>query len=279
MNNLGEEFIWWFGKIEDINDPLQLGRVRVRCYGWYNEDVQEIPTADLPWAQPIQPITSSAQSEIGQSPTGLKIGSWVVGFFMDGNEAQRPMIMGSIAGIPNNTHDVDSRARGINNISKTPDNTIGEPADPYNAQYPDNHTIKTESGHLIELDDTPDNERIHVYHKSGTFIEIHPNGDVVTQHKNGWRSVTGNDKLHITVDFDIVVDGDCNWTTNGSVNWHVTGNYQRTVEGASHLRYNGDKWEHIGADTYSRHEEGTDYSCPTDPPRTSDNSCDDVNSV
>jgi hypothetical protein len=36
-----------------------------------------------------------------------------------------------------------------------------------------------ESGHLIEYDDTPGYERIHIFHKSGTFIEIHPDGKMV----------------------------------------------------------------------------------------------------
>ena len=55
--------------------------------------------------------------------------------------------------------------------------------------------------------DTSNAERIHVYHKSGTFIEMHPNGDVVTHHKNGFRTVTGNDKLHVTGDLNIVAVG------------------------------------------------------------------------
>ena len=70
-----------------------------------------------------------------------------------------------------------------------------------------NHVYESESGHVIEIDDTSNAERIHVYHKSGTFIEMHPNGDVVTHHKNGFRTVTGNDKLHVTGDLNIVADG------------------------------------------------------------------------
>jgi len=100
MKNLGEEFVWWYGVVEDRADPLQLGRVRVRCYGWHTDNKKDIPTEDLPWAQPIQDITSAAISGIGKSATGLVEGTWVIGFFADGKEAQRPIIMGSIAGIP-----------------------------------------------------------------------------------------------------------------------------------------------------------------------------------
>ena len=60
MKKLGEDFIWWYGVVEDRADPLELGRVRVRCYGWHTDDLKEIPTDSLPWAQPIQDITSAA---------------------------------------------------------------------------------------------------------------------------------------------------------------------------------------------------------------------------
>ncbi len=100
MKNIGTEFIWWFGIVEDRDDPLQLGRVRVRCYGHHTDDKNAMPKEDLPWAQPVQDITSAAMGDVGQSATGLVEGSWVVGFFLDGKESQRPVIMGSIAGIP-----------------------------------------------------------------------------------------------------------------------------------------------------------------------------------
>ena len=100
MKNLGEQFVWWYGVVEDRADPLELGRVRVRCYGWHTDNLDELPTKDLPWAQPIQDITSAAISGIGKSATGIVEGTWVVGFFADGNEAQRPVVMGTMAGIP-----------------------------------------------------------------------------------------------------------------------------------------------------------------------------------
>jgi hypothetical protein len=39
MKNLGEQFIWWYGVVEDRADPLELGRVRVRCYGWHTDNL------------------------------------------------------------------------------------------------------------------------------------------------------------------------------------------------------------------------------------------------
>jgi hypothetical protein len=65
----------------------------------------DLPTKDLPWAQPIQDITSAAISGIGKSATGIVEGTWVVGFFADGEEAQRPIVMGTLAGIPTSLPD------------------------------------------------------------------------------------------------------------------------------------------------------------------------------
>ena len=93
-------------------------------------------------------------------------------------------------------------------LIKVPDTVTGEPSNPYNAVYPKNHVFESESGHVIEIDDTTDAERIHVYHKSGSFVEFHPNGDIVTQHKNGFKTVTGNDNIHVTGDLTIKADGD-----------------------------------------------------------------------
>ena len=39
MQSVGDKFNWWFGVVEDRNDPLKLGRVRVRCYGWHTDDL------------------------------------------------------------------------------------------------------------------------------------------------------------------------------------------------------------------------------------------------
>lgn len=100
---LGKEgFVWWHGVVEDVMDPLQLGRCRVRIFGFHSHNKVELPTVDLPWAYPMQPITSAALSGVGQSPTGLLVGSHVFGFFRDGEDAQDPIVIGSFGGIPQN---------------------------------------------------------------------------------------------------------------------------------------------------------------------------------
>jgi len=45
-------------------------------------------------------------------------------------------------------------------------------------KYPFNHVYESESGHVIEIDDTPDYERINVFHRSGARIEINNKGEI-----------------------------------------------------------------------------------------------------
>lgn len=94
MNNI------YFGVVEDrVSDPLKLGRCKVRVIGLHTEDKTELPTADLPWATVMQPVTSAAMSGIGHSPVGPVEGSWVIVMFNDEHK-QYPIILGTIGGIP-----------------------------------------------------------------------------------------------------------------------------------------------------------------------------------
>ena len=87
-------FSWWQGVVEDRNDPEQFGRYRVRIIGYHTLDKNVLPTESLPWSIPMQPVTSAAISGVGSSPTGLVEGSSVIGFFVDGEDSQIPVIMG-----------------------------------------------------------------------------------------------------------------------------------------------------------------------------------------
>ena len=74
--------------------------MRGRCLGLHTDDNIKLPTADLPWAHPMNPITSATVSGVGQTPLGVVEGTWVVGFFQDGEESQQPIIMGTLPGVP-----------------------------------------------------------------------------------------------------------------------------------------------------------------------------------
>src|SRR5574343_1283476 len=87
-------FIWWKGVVEDRKDPLMIGRLRVRIFGWHNQDKTELPTEELPWALPEFPIDHF------QNVVGAREGDWVRGYFVDGVKAQQPVVSAIMLGIP-----------------------------------------------------------------------------------------------------------------------------------------------------------------------------------
>jgi len=104
-----EGFQWFVGVVEDRQDPQTLGRLRVRCLGYHTEVLDKLKTEDLPWAHVMNPVTSATVSGLGQSPLGAVEGTWVVGFFQDGSEAQQPIIIGTLPGVPSELPDTGSK--------------------------------------------------------------------------------------------------------------------------------------------------------------------------
>ena len=327
------------GVVEDRNDPLSLGRCRVRAFGIHTEDKAMIPTEDLPWATPVMPFNSASISGIGISPTGPVEGTWVVGMFLDGIHMQQPIILGTLVGQPMEKlssgvgfsdpsgrypkekylkqSDVNKLARGEaawgeeslaqkqvgrsteiptavppiveevrpldgpvkldsagapighskDNVAAVPpgsfyfrnrwdepnprvggqggstsfidDEAKGQPWEgrsgtpPNKSAYPLNHTYTTESGHVMEYDDTEGAERIHQYHMKGTFYEIQPDGSRVTK-------VVGDDYEIFMKGKNVVVEGNMNLTVKGDVRLFVEKNLYQEVKGDYHLRVDGD---------------------------------------
>ena len=93
-------FVWFTGVVEDRNDPSKLGRVRDRCLGYHTESLTDLPTSDLPWAHIMQSTNNPSMQGLGNTPSFLVEGTWVVGFFLDAVEKQQPLIMGTLPGIP-----------------------------------------------------------------------------------------------------------------------------------------------------------------------------------
>ena len=123
-----------------------------------------------------------------------------------------------------NQHPVVQRRReGVDDLT-------GEPRTPYGAQYPFNHVRETESGHIQEFDDTPGRERIHEYHRAGTFYEIHPDGTKVTKvvgedyeivHKDKSLRVRGNVKIFVDGDASLYVRGDMDAQVDENLKFNV----------------------------------------------------------
>lgn len=271
------DYIQWIGVVEDRMDPKKLGRLRVRMVGYHTDDKSLIPSEDLFWAYPVVPITSAAMNGIGVSPTGIVEGTWCTGFFRDGHNAQDPVIMGAIGGIPadkdptlgfydpNGKYPKDdymdepdtNRLARNEKIDQTivqtkqdnedkevqkslDDGTWDEKTTPYAAEYPFNHVRETESGHTEEWDDTEDAERYHRYHKEGGFVEIHPDGTEVRKIvKDKYEIVLGDEYIHVTGNVSITVDGDANVLVKGDSRLETMGKRDEYVHGDYQLLVGG----------------------------------------
>ena len=182
-------FVWFTGVVENRNDPAKLGRVQVRCIGYHTEDLNEIPSADLPWAHVMHPVTDPSMQGLGNSPSFLTEGTWVVGFFRDANEKQQPVIMGSLPGVPASAAD---KRKGFNDPNgKYPGtishsgHTTGESDVSRLARGSDaeNHdSLITRRGFREELIDTATKPHLSNVstqssaEKRSTFNEPHPRG-------------------------------------------------------------------------------------------------------
>ena len=315
-------FVWWQGVVEDRLDPLKLGRCRVRVLGYHTDNKTDgtgIPTIDLPWATPVQPITSAAMNGIGTTPMGPVEGTWVFGFFRDGENAQEPVMFGTFGGIPEvpvnpgkgfndpggkyplpgflNEADTNRLARGIGNKtvplkgslkpkkgaedapsldlkrkSRTTEVPVAQAADmdairntgngalyseatwnepnpryggtgdssteyssvtERTSRYPHNHVRMSECGHVEEWDDSPTAERLHRFHKTGTFEEIQADGTKIVK-------VVGNDYEIVLNNKDVFVKGFCNITISGDCRMLYQGDLVHHVEGDYHLHVEGD---------------------------------------
>ena len=99
VNFIGKDgFFWWVGEVEDNEDPMELGRVRVRVLGYYTNvrggTTADLPTDSLPWATVLQHTCQPGNDGQGESSGQLQPGAIVMGFFMDGESAQMPIVIG-----------------------------------------------------------------------------------------------------------------------------------------------------------------------------------------
>ena len=323
-------FHWFIGVVEDRNDPLQVGRVRVRAVGYHTENKTILPTEDLPWATVMTSTESSGMSGLGTTPHFLVLGTHIVGFFRD-VDCQEPVILGALPGAPgqygnpnvgfadptrrssdssevdyNRSYypktpeesDINELARGVLTatnpnfregtrhvdvaaagrdqftvstvnedltIDAVTFNTFSEPrvansdntiSGTYKPTYPLNHVYETETGHLLEFDDTPDHARINIFHNSGTYMELSKNGTRVNhtagdEHNtalnrftnikdNETLTVNGSMKILVNTDriegqnFDIQIDDGANLNIQvdrGAANIVVKGNVNLKADG------------------------------------------------
>lgn len=190
---------WFQAEIVDLDDPRRMGRVKVREL--VGQDKEEVD--NLFWCHVIMPPTGANARGVGVAAVGLNENSKVFGFRVNSTLSY---IIGSFPfAVDDNNHSLSRHARGVAPVQKEYIEELGEKRTEYAAKYPHNKTITTESGHVLELDDTPRAERIHVYHKSGAYIEIFPDGSIVTKSMKDSVSVTMNNHAISVVKGDLQI--------------------------------------------------------------------------
>ena len=289
-------FVWFTGVVENRNDPAKLGRVQVRCLGYHTQDLNDIPSEDLRWAHVMHPVTDPAMQGMGNTPSFLTEGTWVIGFFRDANEKQQPIIMGSLPGVPASAadatkgfndpngkypgtishsghttgeSDVSRLARGSDaenhtslknrrttivtsvpiaikpnlegtSTQLTSDETRTTFDEPHprgvettgtsTGQYPFNHVHESESGHIIEIDDTPGGERLYRQHKSGTFEEILSDGTkTVKVFGDNYDLIVGSTNVQIRGNINLSCEGTKREFIRGDYILEVGGNFTRKI--------------------------------------------------
>ena len=90
-------FVWWIGRVADSDvwrneatdtDAGWAFRCKVRIIGYHPFDDTILSDDDLPWAHVMHPVTDPSMQGMGNSPTFLVEGSWVIGFFRDASAKQ-----------------------------------------------------------------------------------------------------------------------------------------------------------------------------------------------
>lgn len=107
--------------------------------------------------------------------------------------------------------------------------------------YPLNQVQETESGHVIEIDDTPGGERVMVKHRTGAGIEMRADGSVVISSRG--RRVEVCEQDHVVIvegEGDLVYKGNVNLSIDGDFNVDVAGNYNLTVGGSKTEQIEGE---------------------------------------
>lgn len=100
-----------------------------------------------------------------------------------------------------------------------------QPNNGFGSKYPFNKVMETESGHIQEFDDSPGHERIHTYHRSGTFTEIDPNGTQVNYIiGDNFTLMERNGSIHVAGEYNLTADGNANIFCRSDANIEVSSN-------------------------------------------------------
>ena len=254
----------FYGVVEDRNDPEELGRVRVRIHGLHSHEKTLIPTEKLPWASVMTPTTSSSFSGVGETSKLIE-GTFVVVDFVDGDDMQIPIVLGTVPGL-SQKHILVANGSNISRGSssqgfqdpnnKWPLENYQEKSDlpklaidTQNEFEREQHTSENPLFSITEPEDIRSN---HVYpynqvkqSESGHFEEWDDttgNERLGLQHKSGtFREIrpdgTKVEKI-VGANYKIVADSE-NVYIEGKVNLHINSTCNTYIKGDWNVRVDG----------------------------------------
>ena len=170
-------FNWFIGVCEDRDDPIGMGRIRVRVFGVHTNDLVKLPTIDLPWSQVVLPPTAKP----GEIPN-ITPGQWVFGFFRDPDLMQEPIVLGILPGHPMFSADPNVGFNDPNseNAPESQDEKYRKQPDygpyPTRIQEPDTNRL------IVNNEDKP-----HPLYETVRQAEADAVGTVFTATGNDWR--------------------------------------------------------------------------------------------
>jgi hypothetical protein len=99
---------------------------------------------------------------------------------------------------------------------------------------------ESESGHALEFDDTKDAERIHLYHRSGSYVEYGPLGDRSERiQRNKFEVVIGNEQVYVKGDVTVFIDGNATVDVGKNATLKVGGSFQADIGGTCKITSGG----------------------------------------
>lgn len=108
-----------------------------------------------------------------------------------------------------------------------------QPQAAYGAVYPYNKVIESESGHMMEFDDSPGAERVNIFHRKGTYFEVDPNGSQTNY-------IVGDNFTIVERNNNVYIIGTCNVTCSGPMNILVQGDANLEVKGQADCTFHND---------------------------------------
>lgn len=225
--------MFYYGIIEDNQDPEKRGRVKVRIFNLHIYDKNVLPTEDLPWSYISKPTTESNFSNSSFSIP--EQGTMVMGIFMDSNY-QKFIITGvipvSYEELPDFTKgftDKDGLNPNEENKNDLPDfeteetqekDFDTEPDFDFTSTYPKKRFLyRDDNGNKFYIDKTEGNNVLRIQHFSGTEIQIMNDGSIVLKAKGDlYMSSLGKVNVNSSGDTKVLSEGKTEVESTGVVN-------------------------------------------------------------